>query len=97
MSQITPGGSNYYAFDGLGSTVGLTNATGALESSYSYLPTGGILSSSGTSTNSAGSPSNPFTFVGQFGVTTSGGGLDAMGARNYDPRSVSSPRKTRSG
>ncbi len=84
VSQITPSGSNYYAFDGLGSTVGVTNSSGALVSSYSYLPSGAILSSTGTSTNSEGGLSNPFTFVGQFGVTTNGSGLDAMGARSYD-------------
>ena len=87
VSQVTPSGSNYYAFDGLGSTTGLTGPTGSTESTYSYLPYGGILSSTGTSTNSAGNPSNPFTFVGQFGVSEdgSGSGFDLMGARNYDP------------
>ncbi|MFI5457017.1 MAG: RHS repeat-associated core domain-containing protein, partial [Isosphaerales bacterium] len=79
------GGTNSYAFDGLGSTVGLTNAAGAAVSSFSYLPYGGVLASTGTSTNSAGGPSNPFTFVGQFGVASNGSGLDAMGARSYDP------------
>ena len=84
VSQITPGGTNYYAFDGLGSTVGLTNSSGATVSSYSYLPFGGLLSSTGTTTNSAGNPSNPFTFVGQYGVSTDGSGLSQMGARFYD-------------
>ncbi len=87
VSQITPGGSSYFAFDGLGSTAALTNSAGATESTYSYLPFGTIAGSTGTSVNSAGNPSNPFTFVGQFGVSEdgSGSGLDAMGARSYDP------------
>jgi RHS repeat-associated protein len=84
VSQITPGGTNYYAFDGLGSTVGLTNSAGATVSSYSYLPFGGVLSSTGTTTNSAGNSSNPFTFVGQYGASTDGTGLTQMGARFYD-------------
>ena len=82
MSQSpSGGGTNYYAFDGLGSTVGLTSSTGAAVSSYSYLPFGGILASTGTSTNAAGGPSNPFTFVGQFGVSTDGRRPRSMGAR----------------
>ena len=78
VSQVTPTGSNYYQFDGLGSTVGMTNATSGLIASYSYLPSGSILASTGT-------VANPFTFVGQFGVTTDGSGLYAMGVRSYDP------------
>ena len=79
VSQTTPGSTNYYAFDGLGSTVGLTNAAGASVSSYSYLPSGAVLSNTGTSTNSEGNPSNPFTFVGEYGVSTDGTGLSQMG------------------
>ena len=78
VSQVTPTGSNYYQFDGLGSTVGMTNATSGLIASYSYLPSGSLLSNTGT-------VANPFTFVGQFGVTTDGSGLYAMGVRSYHP------------
>ena len=71
VSQVTPSGTNYYQFDALGSTAGLTNATSGLVASYSYLPFGGLLSSTG-------SVANPFTFVGQFGVTSDGSGLYDM-------------------
>ncbi|MHB1558088.1 MAG: RHS repeat-associated core domain-containing protein, partial [Isosphaeraceae bacterium] len=83
VSQSTPTSTNYYEFDTLGSTAGLTTAgstagTSTELASYSYLPFGGLLSSSGGA-------SNPFTFVGQYGVTSGAGGLDTMGARTYDP------------
>ena len=78
VSQVTPGGTNYYDFDALGSTVGLTNATSGLFSSYSYLPFGGLL-------DSTESASNPFTFVGQYSVSSSGDGLYLMRNRSYDP------------
>src|SRR5262249_2511727 len=78
VSQVTPGGSNYYQFDALGSTAGLTNQAGGLVASYSYLPFGGLLSSTGSLTN-------PFTFVGQSRVMTHGRGLYHMRARSYDP------------
>jgi RHS repeat-associated protein len=77
VSQVTPDKTNYYQFDALGSTVGLTNATSGLVASYSYLPFGGLLVSTGT-------VANPFTFVGQFGVSTDGSGLYDMAARSYD-------------
>ncbi len=78
VSQVTPGGTNYYQFDALGSTVGLTNATSGLVASYSYLPFGGLLASTG-------SVANPFTFVGEYGVTSDGSGLYNMRTRSYDP------------
>ncbi|MFI5460129.1 MAG: RHS repeat-associated core domain-containing protein [Isosphaerales bacterium] len=78
VSQVTPTGTNYYNFDALGSTVGLTNAASGLVASYSYLPFGGLLSSTG-------SVANPFTFVGQLGISTDGSGLNDMRERSYDP------------
>ena len=57
VSQVTPSGTNYYQFDALGSTAGMTNATSGLVASYSYLPFGGLLVSTG-------SVANPFTYVG---------------------------------
>jgi RHS repeat-associated protein len=67
---------SYYDFDGIGSTVGLSNAAGTYQNTYSYLPFGEIASSSGTIPN-------PFLFVGQLGVGTQGSGLDLMSARYY--------------
>ena len=60
VSQTTPSATNYYEFDGLASTAGLTTAgsspgTSSLIASYSYLPFGSLLSSTG-------SAANPFTF-----------------------------------
>ena len=56
----------------------MTNATSGLVASYSYLPFGGLLASTG-------SVANPFTYVGQFGVSSDGSGLYDMRARSYDP------------
>ena len=78
VGQTTTAGTGYYQFDGVGSTVGLTNATGGLVDTYSYSPFGGLLASTGTA-------ANPFTFAGQLGVTNGGSGLLGMGARSYDP------------
>ena len=44
---------------------------GAVLNSYSYLPFGQLLSSTGTA-------ANPFTYVGQFGVMDAGNGLYFM-------------------
>ena len=78
VSQTTTSGANYYQFDSLGSTADLVSSAGTIENSYSYLPFGGLL-------NSTGSAANPFTFVGQFGVSSDGSGLLNMRARSYDP------------
>ena len=78
VSQVAAGSKNYYDFDALGSTAGLTGLSGAVLNTYSYLPFGGTLNSTGTA-------GNPFQFVGQWGVQASGNGLDLMGARACDP------------
>ncbi|HUY33447.1 MAG TPA: DUF4214 domain-containing protein [Pirellulales bacterium] len=80
VSQTTAGGSsNFYSFDANGSTTQLTGPTGSVLDSYSYLPFGEQLSATG-------SAPNPFTYVGQLGVTSSanGSGLYHMGYRWYD-------------
>ena len=68
----------FYNFDASGNTVGLSGSTGSYLNSYSYLPFGGILSSTET-------VPNPFQFDGQNGVMSQGNGLDMMAARFYDP------------
>lgn len=70
------GGARYYDFDAIGSTTGLTNADGAYGSRASYLPFGETLSAAGAS--------DPFGYVGQFGVQGDGSGLLQMRARYYD-------------
>ena len=70
--------SNYYDADAIGSVVGLSGATGSYVNSYSYLPFGEDLTK-------VENVSNPFEYVGQFGVMDEGNGLDFMRARYYTP------------
>jgi RHS repeat-associated protein len=69
----------FYHFDRIGSTLALTDSSGALTDSYGYSPYGKLLSHSGSS-------SQPFTFVGRYGVRQEGtsGALYHMRARYYD-------------
>jgi RHS repeat-associated protein len=69
---------NDYMFDGQGNTVDLTNSSGAVVNSYSYLPFGVVSSSTETLPN-------PFTFSGQYGAITDALGFTIMGSRAYDP------------
>jgi RHS repeat-associated protein len=78
VSQTTAGGTYFYDFDALGSTADLTNASGSVVDSYAYNPFGSLLASSVT-------VSNPFTFVGPYGVSTDPGGLLHMGFRDFSP------------
>jgi RHS repeat-associated protein len=79
VSQVTASGSAYYYdFNLQGSTIGITNASGAYVNQYSYGLFGQV------ATISAGI-ANPFTFVGQDGVSSDGNGLIYMRARYYDP------------
>lgn len=72
------GASGYYDFDRTGDTAGITDSAGAYVNRYRYLPFG-------QSTTQSAGLSNPFTFVGLFGVTADGSGLISMRAREYDP------------
>ena len=69
----------FYHFDRTGSTLALTDSTGAVTDSYVYTPYGTLLGHSGTSTQ-------PFTFIGKQGVRQEGssGTLYHMRARYYD-------------
>ena len=77
--QEAGGDADYYQFDGLGNTAALTGALGSIEASYSYLPFGEKLTSTGSN-------SNPFTYVGEAGVVDVQDGLYDMRNRIYDPR-----------
>ena len=77
-SQVTSSGAAYYDFDAVGSTAGLSDASGKYVASYSYDPFGKVLSSMGSVTN-------PFQYNGALGIQTDGSGLDYMRARTYDP------------
>jgi RHS repeat-associated protein len=72
------GAAAYYDFDALGSTVGLTGATGGYINRYDYLPFGEPLSAV------EGVP-NRFRFIGASAVQDDQSGLDFMGARFYSP------------
>jgi RHS repeat-associated protein len=76
-SQVSSSGAQYYYdFDGLGSTVGITNHLGSEVDSYSYLPFGEFLTQNV-------SISNPFNFVGDLGVVSVRNALEFMRARFY--------------
>ncbi len=68
----------YYAFDGIGHTRQLTDATGAVVNSYDYAPFGEPL-------NVTETIPNPFRYVGKFGVMEEGNRLSLMRARFYCP------------
>jgi RHS repeat-associated protein len=69
--------ASYYDADAIGSIVGLTGADGDYLNQYSYLPFGESLSI-------VEAVSNPFEYVGQWGVMREGNSLDFMRARYYD-------------
>ena len=78
VSRTDSSGTAYYDFDALGSVAGLTNAAGQVVNKYAYEPFGAV-------TTLAAGVANPYTFVGQFGVTADAGGLLRMGFRDYNP------------
>jgi RHS repeat-associated protein len=79
ISKITPADESYfYHFDGLGSTIAITDVSGNVLNKYSYDEYGKVLSQEEAI-------SNPFKYVGQFGVMDEGNGLLYMRARFYDP------------
>lgn len=76
-------GSNeptFYHFDRMGSTLALSDDSGVVTDSYAYGPYGEPLAHNGTSTQ-------PFTYIGAFGVRTEGA-LYQMRARYYDPQTA---------
>ena len=72
------GSAAYYHFDASGNTAQMTNASGSVVNSYTYLPFGEKISSTV-------GVANPFTFVGQLGVMDEGSGLYYMRNRWYSP------------
>src|SRR5262249_49762534 len=78
ISQIgATGMAAYYDFNNIGSTVGLTGSSGTYVNEHEYV-------SFGQTITIVSGVSNPFTFVGQFGVENDGSGLQDMRARDYD-------------
>jgi len=80
LAMVTPSNQVYsYHFNGTGSTIAMTDAAQAVINQYRYDPFGNIINQSET-------VSNPFTFVGQYGVMTEPNGFYYMRARYYDPQ-----------
>jgi len=68
----------FYHFDGIGSSIGITDMTGEMVNKYAYDAFGKALSQTGAIPN-------PFKYIGRFGVMDEGNGLMYMRARYYDP------------
>ena len=71
------GNAYYYHYDGLGSTVAVTDAAGLPVNRYSYDPFGNLLASQEAF-------ENPFRYVGGFGVMDERNGLSFMRSRYYE-------------
>jgi len=68
----------YYYYNFTGSTVAMTDTDGNIVNKYAYTPFGGLA-------GSVEAVSNPFRYVGRFGVMDDNNGLYYMRARYYDP------------
>jgi RHS repeat-associated protein len=78
LAVATSEGQYCYHFNGTGSTVAITDMNQAIANSYAYDPFGQILGEQETITQ-------PFKYVGQYGVMAEPNGLYYMRARYYDP------------
>lgn len=78
IGMRTKEGNDYFhLFDKTGNTIALTDATGAVASTYTY-------ESFGTVITSTGDIYNPFKYVGAYGVMDEGNGIYFMKHRYYD-------------
>ena len=78
IARIQPDGTaSYYHYDSRGSTIALTDASGATTDTYAYDPFG-------KPANRTGSTDNPFTYIGRHGVIDEGDDLFYIRARYYD-------------
>jgi RHS repeat-associated protein len=78
LAVATSEGQYCYHFNGTGSTVAITDMNSSIVNSYAYDPFGQILDQQETITQ-------PFKYVGQYGVMAEPNGLYYMRARYYDP------------
>ena len=77
--EEVPGGAvSIYHYDSLGSTVALTDISGAITDKYAYDPYGRIVGQEGATPN-------PFTYNGRDGVVYDGNSLYFMRTRYYAP------------
>ncbi len=80
VSKITPNGQTFFhQYDGLGSTMAMTDPSGNVLNKYAYDPFGNL------SSNFTETIPNPFRYVGRFGVMDESNGLLYMRARYYSP------------
>ncbi len=79
LAMVTPANAVYtYHFNAVGSTVAMTDSTQVMVNKYAYDPFGNVV-------NQVEAVSQPFKFVGQYGVMTEPNGFYYMRARYYDP------------
>ena len=77
ISKIEPGGATrYYHYDSRGSTVAITDSTGAMLNSYAYDPFGQV-------TTATQNTENMFRYLGRYGVVDESNGLSYIRARYY--------------
>ena len=81
VSMDTAGSPSYYHYDGLGSVVNLTSASGVTQWTYAYLPYDGVRTET---KNQNQAPLNVLRFSGELLDPT---GLYYLRARSYDPGS----------
>ena len=80
IAQTDGSGVNprYYHYNGIGSTVAMTDSNQSVTDAYAYDSFGAVAAQ-------LGSTPNPFIFVGQYGVQQVAAGLQFMRARYYLP------------
>jgi len=79
ISKIEGNNAYFYQYDGIGSTVAMTDVTGPVVNQYAYDDFGNLAN------NSSETIANPFKYVGKFGVATDAPDLLFMRARYYSP------------
>jgi RHS repeat-associated protein len=80
VSQVTPGNQTYfYHYDGVGSTIAMTDSAGNVVNRYAY-------DAFGKASLKDETVRNPFQYAGGAGVIAERSGLLYMGARYYDPQ-----------
>ncbi len=79
ISKVEGSNAYYYQYDGLGSTIAITNTTGAVQNKYAYDDFGQLAA------NSTETIANLFKYVGKYGVMTDAQDLLFMRARYYMP------------
>jgi len=79
LAAVTPDNNTYcYHFNGVGSTIAMTDASQNVVNNYSYDAFGNIA-------NQTEAITQPFKYVGQYGVMAEPNGFYYMKARYYDP------------